>query len=71
MGRPAPWEAVAQEVWGSDHDTYWLRANWDRTLRRLRHHLRAAGVREDLVRADGRGNIELYLHRGDTVVDEA
>lgn len=71
IAAPAPWDVVAREIWGDDHSVLWLRANWDRTLRRLRHHLREGGVREDLVRADGRGNIELYLHPGDTVVDEA
>ncbi|MBM4368787.1 MAG: hypothetical protein FJ102_21415 [Deltaproteobacteria bacterium] len=71
MGAPAPWDVVAREIWGKDYDLPWLRANWDRTLRRLRHHLREAGVREDLVRGDGRGNVELYLYPGDAVVDEA
>ena len=71
MGAPAPWDAVAHEIWGKEHDLPWLRANWDRTLRRLRHHFREADVRQDLVRADGRGNIEVYLYPGDKVVDEA
>lgn len=70
MAAPAPWDVVAGELW-SEKDTNWLRCNWDRTLRRLRLRLREGGVREDLVRADGRGNIELYLYPGDQVVDEA
>ncbi len=71
MRAPAPWDVVAREIWGSDRDLPWLRANWDRTLRRLRHHLREADIRPDLVRADGRGNIEVYLYPGDEIVDEA
>lgn len=71
MRAPAPWDVVAREIWGDDHDIPWLRANWDRTLRRLRHHLREADIRGDLVRADGRGNVEVYLYPGDEIVDEA
>lgn len=70
MAAPAPWMAVATEIWGA-HDPGWLRTNWDRTMRRVRARLREGGVREDLVRPDGRGNVELYLHPGDHVVDEA
>ena len=43
---------------------------WDRALRRLRRGLDEASVREDLVRVDGHGNIELLLLSGDGVVDE-
>ncbi len=70
MGVPAPWEAVARQLWRDDPDRYTLRNRWDRVLRRLRASLEQAGVREDLVRADGHGNIELVLLPRDELVDE-
>ena len=51
----------------ADHE---LRAKWDVTLSRLRKKLVAGGVRSDLVRADGHGNIELCLAPGDSAHDE-
>lgn len=70
MGAPAPWTVVAGELWGK-RDPARHRMSWDRALRRLRTRLREAGIRDDLVRADGRGNVEVFLHPGDRVVDEA
>lgn len=71
LNSPAPWTAVAQALWPGVRDRVQLRELWDRTTRRLRERLRECGVREDLVRSDGRGNIELFRHLGDQVVDEA
>ena len=71
LGSPAHWTVVAREVWPHERDADNLRALWDRTTRRLRLRLREGGVREDLVRLDGRGNVELFKLPGDRVVDEA
>lgn len=70
IGKLVSWEAVAREIWGDESDRNVMRQNWDRNMRRLRAHLREAGVRADLVRPDGRGNVELYLLPQDRVVDE-
>ena len=67
---PTPWELVARSIYPDITDPVHLRTNWDRTLRRLRAMLRRKGVRDTLVRADGRGNIELVLRAEDAVVDE-
>ena len=67
---PAGWEIVAAEVWKGESRPHVLRQNWDRNLRTLRAKLRAADLREDLVRPDGKGNVELFLLPGDEVVNE-
>jgi hypothetical protein len=71
IGRLVSWEAVAREIWGDETDRAIMRQNWDRNLRRLRAQLREAGIRPDLVRPDGKGNVELYLLPQDTVIDES
>lgn len=68
---PVPWEVAAAEVYRGETDRRVLRQNWDRNLRTLRARLREQGVRADLVRPDGKGNVELFLLPGDTVVDDA
>lgn len=66
---PVPWDWVAREVWGAlDRDL--LRTRWDRNLRTVRRKLLENGLREDLVFADGRGNVELVLGPADEVVDD-
>ena len=60
---------MAQSLWGKREGNT-LRMSWDRALRRLRERLREGGVRENLIRADGKGNFELFLMPGDRVVDE-
>lgn len=70
LAAPAPWEVAAAEVWHGAPPRHVLRQNWDRNLRTLRRHLRTAGIRADLVRPDGHGNVELFLLPGDQVVDE-
>lgn len=67
---PVGWAVVAREIWGATEDLTLLRQSWDRAMRRLRARLREGGVREDLVRPDGCGNVELVLGAADTVVDE-
>jgi len=71
IGKLVSWEAVAREIWGDESDRNVMRQNWDRNMRRLRAHLREAGVRADLVRPDGRGNVEIYLLPQDRVIDES
>ena len=67
---PVPWEVVARSIWTDDQDVYTLRQNWDRHLKRLRRKLAEAGFRPNLVRCDGRGNVELLTMPRDEVVDE-
>lgn len=66
---PTPWLWVAHEIWGRALDKDTLRQRWDRNNRSLRKKLRGIGVREDLVRADWSGNVELVLGPDDQVVD--
>lgn len=66
FGKPVPWETLAGEIWGSD-DPVQLRARLDITLNRLRKKLVAAGLRRDLVRPNGSGQIELFLGPDDQV----
>lgn len=74
MGVPVTWTSLVAELWpGVDPavERDRLRRRWDRVLRRTRLKLREAGLREDLVRADGAGNVELVLLPGDRVVDQS
>ena len=68
-GGPVSWDVVAREIWIQD-DERLLRQNWDRNMRHLRSRLRSFGIRDDLVRPDGKGHTELFLLPGDEVVDE-
>jgi len=61
----APWYVVAGEIWPRTRDLKILRRNWDQCLNRLRKKLREGGIRDNLVNADGTGNIELFLLPGD------
>jgi len=67
---PVPWEMVARSIWTDQQDVYLLRQNWDRHLKRLRRKLTESGFRSNLVRCDGRGNVELLTMPRDEVVDE-
>lgn len=69
IGAPVEWRTVAREVWPHEVDDGLLRRNWDACLARLRRALLEQGVRGDLVRAAGRGRVELFLRAGDTVDD--
>lgn len=66
---PVPWEVLSRELWPDEDDVHLLRHKLDVTLSRLRSRLREGGVRPDLVRSDGFGNVELFLHDGDHVQD--
>ncbi len=67
---PMGWEALAREVWPQEPERIALRRKLDTNLGRLRHKLRNARLRADLVRTDGRGHVELLLLAGDTVEDQ-
>ena len=71
MNAPSPWRAVAREVWPATHSDHRLRTRFDNCLMRLRRSLRTHGVRPDLVKADGKGSYELFLHPTDQVIDSA
>ncbi|MBL9104778.1 MAG: hypothetical protein JNL82_27790 [Myxococcales bacterium] len=70
FGKPVPWDTLAREVWGADGERALLRKSFDSTMRRLRGQLQELDLRDDLVRLDGSGNVELVLHAGDQVFDE-
>lgn len=63
---PIAWQVVAEELWRETSASD-LRRRWDKTLSRLRVTLREAGLRDDLVRATGTGQVELLLYPGDQV----
>lgn len=63
---PVDWEPLARELW-EDLDRDELRRRWDLTLARMRRKLRTAGFRQDLVRSDGLGKVQLLLYPGDRV----
>lgn len=66
---PVNWDVIAREVWGDSGDIVDLRHRWDVALGRLRAKLREADLRSDLIRADGRGQVQLVLHKDDQVVE--
>jgi hypothetical protein len=63
---PTSWEVIARELWPGAIREVPLRRRWDSALVRLRRHLAAAGVRDDLVGSDGHGHVELLRFPGDT-----
>ena len=71
LGGPAGWELVAREVWPDEDDAFVLRKRWDVNLGRLRGRLREGGVRTDLVRAAGTGQVELVLRHNDVLEDRS
>ncbi|MCB9739154.1 MAG: FHA domain-containing protein [Deltaproteobacteria bacterium] len=70
VGGPAAWEVLAGEIWKNEGDRVQLRRKWDVSLARLRRKLRQAGVRPDLIRAGGTGQVELLLYPADSVDDQ-
>ncbi len=67
---PVGWELVATTLWPETDDRFGLRRKWDRSLGVLRGKLRQAGLRADLIRPDGCGNVELFLLPEDRWVDD-
>ena len=70
VGKPVPWDILADQVWTDTTDRLLLRKSFDSALRRLRVQLHELGVRDDFVSLDGSGNVELVLDPGDRMVDE-
>lgn len=66
---PVNWETLAREIWSDSCDTLELRHRWDVALGRLRGKLRTAGVRGDLIRSDGSGQLQLLLYERDRVIE--
>lgn len=64
---PVSWEIVAREIWPRDEERLPLRDKWDKALKRLREKFRALGIRQDLVRIDHHGNVEIVLHADDAI----
>lgn len=69
FGGPVGWEVLARELWRDEADQLELRHRWDAALGRLRARLREAGIRSDLVRSDGGGQLQLVLYENDRVDD--
>ncbi len=70
FGRPVDWEVLANEIWPDACEKDQLRSKFDVSLARLRKRLREARIRPDLVRANGTGQFELFLHERDRVNDQ-
>jgi hypothetical protein len=70
IGAPVAWEELARTLFADAADTWDRRRRWDLALVRLRRKLREAGIRPDLVRADGNGNFELVLGPHDHAEDQ-
>lgn len=71
FGGPVAWELLAGELWKDEPDRQRVRRRLDVAVSRLRLRLRENGVRPDLVRMSGVGQVELFLHERDQVVDAA
>ncbi len=71
LNGPVPWEVVARELWSDDVEPGELRRRWDVTLCRLRNRLRDEGLRGDLLRSGGGGQVQLVLYEGDRVDDRS
>tara|TARA_R110002096_G_scaffold299503_6_gene494160 strand:+ start:61585 stop:62481 length:897 start_codon:yes stop_codon:yes gene_type:complete len=65
---PVSWGLLARELWPSAGEST-LRHRWDVCFGRLRSRLKQSGLRSDLVRSDGSGQVNLLLYEGDSVVD--
>ena len=65
---PVHWEVLADLVWPNEAARYQLRRRYDTVIARLRRLLRDGGVRADLVRPDGCGNIEIIKYPEDTFI---
>jgi hypothetical protein len=68
LGGPVAWAPLARELWADGAGPVELRRRLDAVIQRLRATLRRAGIRADLVGADGAGQVQLVLYRDDVVV---
>ena len=64
---PVSWTLLSGELWPDEDDATVRRGRLDALLLRFRRRLRAAGLRTDLVRADGAGTVELVRYPNDRV----
>ena len=71
FGGPVAWELLAGELWKDESDRQRVRRRLDLAVSRLRQRLRDHGVRPDLGRMSGGGQVEVFLHERDQVVDAA
>jgi hypothetical protein len=69
VGGPIAWTALADELWPDESELSVRRVRLDTLLSRVRRRLRAAGIRADLVRTDGAGQVELLRYPHDRVED--
>lgn len=69
FGGPVGWRVLAQELWPVEDEPDVVRSRLDTNLSRLRRKLRQAGLRTDLVRTDGTGQLELVAYPGDEIED--
>jgi hypothetical protein len=67
FGGPVHWATLAEQIWPKS----WDRKKLDMALLRMRNRLKEAGVRVDLVRSSGLGQIELLLEERDRVEDQS
>lgn len=67
VGTGVGWEALAHMLWKDEVFRDRLRRRFDTVLTRLRSKLRTNGVRTDLLKFDGIGNLALVLQPGDSV----
>ena len=71
VGTAVGWEDLAITLWSAEVHRDRLRRRFDTVLTRLRGKLRAGGVRTDLVKFDGAGNLALVLQPGDAIDDRS
>jgi hypothetical protein len=69
MRVPIHWQSLSESLWPDVRDPGTLRARWDQVLVRLRAHLREHNLRSDLIRANRRGLVELFLGPDDIIED--
>ena len=70
VGTSLSWESIAREIWPATTDAHKLRRKLDVSVSRLRRRLRALGIRDDLVQADGTGMFELVLYPEDRLDEQ-
>ncbi len=68
---PVQWRTLAAELWPREDSEIVLRKRLDVNVSRIRRRLRTAGIRSDLVHADGAGSFELLLGPNDHTEDRS
>ena len=70
-GTSIPWSDLASALWPDLSDRDPLRKRFDSMLARTRRKLRQAGLRTDLISADGAGHFHLLLRPSDQLDDRS